>query len=88
MPTISMFYGIIIRMYSEPNGPHNIPHIHAEYQGENAVISLEGDLIEGNIPSKKLRMVQAWIAIHEDELKANWQLLAEGQRFFRIEPLK
>jgi hypothetical protein len=75
-------------MYSEPNGPHNMPHIHAEYQGANIVIGLDGELITGSIPSKQLKLVQAWIAIHEDELKANWQLLLEGQKFFRIEPLR
>ena len=31
MPTISMFYGITIRMYN--NGEHNPPHFHADYQG-------------------------------------------------------
>ena len=32
MPTISMFYGIIIRMYYGPK-EHNPPHIHIYYQG-------------------------------------------------------
>lgn len=30
MPTISMFYGIIIRLYFAP-GEHNPPHFHAFY---------------------------------------------------------
>jgi len=30
MPTISMFYGIIIRMFYRDNKQHNLPHIHAE----------------------------------------------------------
>lgn len=33
MPTISMFYGIIVYMYNEKGGKHNMPHIHAEYSG-------------------------------------------------------
>lgn len=32
MPALSMFFGIIIYMYREQGGQHNIPHIHAEYQ--------------------------------------------------------
>lgn len=88
MPTLSLFYGIIIRMYSEPNGKHKTPHIHAEYQGNKAVFSLEGDLLEGDIPRKQWKMVVAWIAIHEDDLRANWQLLLEGQQFFKIAPLQ
>lgn len=88
MPTLSIFFGIIIRMYSEPNSQHNVPHIHAEYQGEKAVFSLDGELIEGNFPGKKRKLVEAWIAIHEEDLKANWQLLLEGQQFFKIPPLQ
>ena len=52
MPTISMFYGIIIRMYN--NGEHNPPHFHATYRGQNAVFDLDGELIEGNMPTKQI----------------------------------
>ncbi len=31
MPTISMFYGILILMYFYDNKKHSCPHIHAEY---------------------------------------------------------
>ena len=88
MPTLSMFYGIIIRMYSEPGGQHHIPHIHAEYAGQTAEISLNGELLAGDIPANKLRMVQVWIEIHREELEADWSLLAKGERAFRIDPLK
>lgn len=37
MPTLSVFFGIIVRMYAEAGDPHNIPHLHAEYQGQKAV---------------------------------------------------
>lgn len=88
MPTISMFYGIIIRMYREVGGRHNLPHIHAEYQGEEIVISLDGDVLEGSIPNKKLKLVLAWIEIHNEDLSANWNLLNNGEKAFTIEPLK
>lgn len=88
MPTISIFFEVIIRMYSESNNKHNIPHIHAEYQGLKAVFSLDGDMVEGSIPKKKQKLVEAWIEIHEEDLKANWQLLLEGQQFFKIPPLQ
>ena len=45
MPTISMFYGIIIRMYAEKGGQHNIPHIHAGFSGHEVVIDLDGNVI-------------------------------------------
>jgi hypothetical protein len=88
MPTISIFYGIIIRMYRELGGKHNVPHIHAEYSGEEVVVSLDGDIIEGAIPKNKQKLVDAWIEIHQEDLLANWKLLSEGQQFFRIDPLK
>ena len=52
MPALSMFFGIIIYMYREQGGRHNLPHIHAEYQDDEAVISLEGELIEGTLPQR------------------------------------
>jgi len=45
-------------------------------------------LIEGNLPHKKNKLVQAWIILHEDELMANWELATNEQNIFKIEPLK
>jgi hypothetical protein len=45
-------------------------------------------VIEGLISASKLRLVQAWIEIHQDELMADWQLAVNGQSVFKIEPLK
>jgi len=33
MPTISMFYGIIVRMVFLDTQQHRLPHLHVEYQG-------------------------------------------------------
>lgn len=63
MPTLSIFFGIIISMYNEIGGKHHLPHIHAEYKREEVVVSLEGDVIEGEIPNKKLKLVLAWIEL-------------------------
>lgn len=60
-----------------------------EYQGKQAVISIpEGDLLGGDLPAKKLRLVQAWIAIHEEELMADWALAVNGEPVFPIDPLR
>jgi len=89
MPTISMFYGIIIYMYFFDNKKHNKPHIHAEFGEYAAIFSVpDGELLDGSLPSKKQKMVQAWIAIHEDELIADWKLAVDGKEIFRIDPLK
>ena len=88
MPVLSLFYGIIIRMYKEISGKHHKPHIHVEYSENEAVISLDGEIIEGSIPKAKLILVEAWMEIHREDLEANWKLLSNGEQFFRIEPLK
>ena len=88
MPTISMFFGIIIRMYYAPK-EHNPPHIHVYYQECRAIIGIEScELIEGNIPAKQLRLAVAWIEIHRDDLLADWRLCQNGEKPFTIEPLK
>lgn len=89
MAIISMFYGIIVSIYYLDNKKHNLPHIHIRYQNEEAVISIpNGELLEGNIKNNKMKLVQAWIEIHKDELMANWELAISGQQVFKIDPLK
>jgi uncharacterized protein DUF4160 len=89
MPVISMFYGIIVLMYYFDNRKHQQPHIHVQYSDEEAVISIpDGAVIEGSIKSSKLKLVQAWVEIHQDELMADWRLATNGQPIFKIEPLK
>ena len=89
MPAISMFYGIIVYLYFYDNERHHLPHIHVRYQGMKASISIsDGELIEGSIPPAKLRLVQAWIEIHREELMANWELAVNGEQPFKIPPLQ
>lgn len=76
-------------MYYMDNHHHHIAHIHVKYGEEEAVISIpDGQLLEGQIKSGKLKLVQAWIEIHQDELMANWELAIAGENVFKIEPLK
>ena len=88
MPTLSIFFGIIVKMYNEKGGKHNIPHIHAEYQDDEIVVDLEGNVLEGDFPKAKLKLLVAWIEIHREDLYANWKLLSAGDGYFKIEPLK
>ncbi len=89
MPVISVFYGLIIMMYFYYNKKHNLPHIHVKYQNDEAVFSInDGNLIEGKLPKNKIKLVEAWIEIHREDLIADWQLASEGQQIFKIEPLK
>ena len=60
MPIISMFYGIIIRLYLLDNKHHNTPHLHAKYAEFEACVGIEdGEILAGNLPRKQLRLVQA-----------------------------
>ena len=88
MPTLSIFFGIIVKMYNEQGSQHNVPHIHAEYQDENIVVDLEGNILSGSFPKNKLKLLLAWIEIHHEDLLANWKLLSAGDGYFKIDPLK
>lgn len=89
MPTISMFYGIIIYMYFIDNKQHKLPHIHAKYQENEAIVSiLDGVVLEGELPQSKMKLLQAWVEIHKDELAADWELAVHGEQPYKIDPLK
>lgn len=71
MPIISLFFGIVIRMYFDDHPP---PHFHASYQGFEAFVAIEtGEIVNGTLPKKAARIVRQWALDHHDELVANWQ---------------
>ncbi len=89
MPTISMFYGILVSMFFEDNERHSLAHIHVRYAGERASFAIEdGRMLAGSLPPKQTKMVQAWIAIHTEELFTDWELAVSGEQPFRIAPLQ
>lgn len=88
MPTLSVFYGIIVKMYRELGGKHSLPHIHAEYQEYEVVLTFDGEVLDGHFPNNKMKLLQAWVEIHKEDLEANWKLLSRGQEFFKIDPLR
>jgi hypothetical protein len=84
-----MFYGIIVSMYYLDTRQHHLPHIHIRYQEQEAVLSIaDGEVLGGELKSNKLRLVQAWIEIHREDLMADWLLASQGQNVFTIDPLK
>ncbi len=88
MPIISMFYGIIIRLYLMDNQHHNTAHIHAKYAEFEASVAIDdGEILAGQLPRKQLRLVQAWIELHRDELMADWELAVSGETPYKITPL-
>ncbi len=47
-----------------------------------------GDLLEGGLPPKQMKLVSAWIELRKDELLADWELAVNGEEPFRIPPLQ
>ena len=84
LPILSNFYGIIIKMYFQQS-EHNQPHIHAIYGEKVGVININnGELIEGDLPTRALKLIQEWIYKYNDELLEIWG----SQNFKKIPPLK
>ena len=85
MPEISLFYGIRITMYYDD---HNPPHFHAEYNNHKALVDIINVQVNrGFLPSKQLKIVLAWCAIHQDELMQNWELSKDDRPLNKIPPL-
>ena len=71
MPTISVFYGILIEMFWNDHPP---PHFHVRYEGYRAVVLIEtGEIDHGRLPTGVRRDIRAWTARHRAELLANWE---------------
>ena len=85
MPVISVFFGIVIRMFYRE---HGVAHFHAEHQGQQATFTFDGKVLAGSISSRTaLRLIAEWAAAHGPELAANWERMQMGRALERIEPL-
>ena len=85
MPYVSMFFGIIIRMF---HNEHNPPHFHAEYQGQKGLFDLNGNMIKGNMKSNTAKkLIKEWVMLHREELLNNWNNAAKGGDIDKIAPL-
>jgi len=54
-----------------------------------AVVSIpEGEVLDGSLPQSKMKLVTAWVEIHQDDLMADWNLAVSGEHPYKIEPLR
>lgn len=84
-----MFYGILVAMYVLDTDRHPHPHIHVRYNEFKAVLQIpDGELLDGELPGRQMKLLQAWLEIHRDELMADWYLASTGQTPFKIDPLR
>jgi hypothetical protein len=88
MPTISEFYGIRIWMYYDESCGHQLAHFHAKYNKYDVSISLDGKVLAGYMPPKKMNLLNKWFNMHIKELRENWELMRNGEEFKTIEPLQ
>ena len=85
MPTISAFYGILIRMFFNDHPP---PHFHARYGEFEATIEIATlNILEGTLPTRALNLVREWAMMHREELLNDWRLCRQNAVPARIEPL-
>jgi hypothetical protein len=82
MPTISVFFGIAIRMFFSDHPP---PHFHVSYQRHRAVMAIEsGAIISGALPPAVQRLVRDWAMRHRAELMDNWERARARRALQRI----
>lgn len=86
MPTISMFYGIVIQMFYRDHAP---PHFHVRYGEHKAVIDVSKlVLLDGRLPRRALQLALDRAELHQAELMEDWTLCQEMQAPKPIAPLE
>lgn len=85
MPEVSRFFGIIVRMFYDDHEP---AHVHVEYQGRKAKISLDGNILKGSLGSTTaVRLVRQWLRLRHEQLRRDWELAMKGEPLEKIAPL-
>jgi hypothetical protein len=86
MPTISRFYGIVIRMYFKDHAP---PHFHAEYGEHELIVGIAPlSVLEGSAPPRVRSMVMEWAGQHQSELMRDWEQCRRESTPTPIDPLE
>jgi len=85
VPTISVFYGIVVAMFFVEHPPPDFPARYAEHKARVEIAT--GETIDGELPPRAARLVREWTALHRDELEENWRHAREKRPLGRIAPL-
>ena len=86
MSELCRFAGMIIYMMFFDTGKHNKPHVHVHYGEYEAVVAIDGELLAGALPSKQMKIIIGWLALHEEEAYKAWNLAVQGKHFDKIAP--
>ena len=79
---------MIIKMVFLYNVKHHKPHVHVYYGEYEASVGIDGEILSGSLPVKKLKLLQAWLILREDELFNAWNNAVKGMPFNDIKPLE
>lgn len=75
---VNELHGVKLIIHPNEKG-HNIPHIHAEYQGKNISIAIEnGKILAGNLSPKKEKIAVRWVLENKKEISERWNELVVG----------
>lgn len=85
MPTISIFYGIVIQMFWSDHAPPHFHALYAEYEAQINIQTLE--VIKGELPKRALVLVLEWASEHRSDLMEDWELCMHMQTPKKIAPL-
>ena len=86
MPIVSVFFGIVIRLF---HGDHNPPHFHARYGDYEAVIELNsGKILGGRLPPRCRKLIEEWRKQHISELNLAWNAAASFKTPKKIKGLE
>lgn len=71
MPIIAIVEGVRVMIYTKDHLP---PHLHARFAEFEALISIvTGDVLEGKLPTAKLKAVKSWLDLHRAEVSFVWE---------------
>lgn len=85
MPTISIFYGIVIQMFWNDHAP---PHFHAMYAEYEVLVDIRTlEVMQGKLPRRAMAFVLEWAQEHRVELMEDWELCTQRQAPKKIPPL-
>ena len=86
MPTISKFYGLVIRMMRVRDFG---ARFHAIYDNSELIVNLWPlKIVAGEAPARVKDMVLEWATQHQQELLMAWNKMQSGEQPLAIEPLR
>lgn len=75
---------LIVNMRFKDDKQHHKPHVHAKYNGDEAVVGVDGELLAGELPLKQMKILVGSLACHEEEVYAAWNNAVQGKPFEKI----